>query len=50
MGFAAKIGNLRKGSLIIWQLRAPNLIPGLVHLPTAIKKLFVNSILARKAA
>jgi hypothetical protein len=33
-GFTANSGILRKGSLIIWQLGAPTLIPGLVHLPT----------------
>ena len=46
----ANPGNLRKGSLIFWQLGAPNLNPGLVHHPTVGQKLRVNSILARKAA
>src|SRR5271165_2721855 len=48
--FAANPGNLRKGSLIFWQLGPPNLIPGLAHLPPGSQKLFLNSILARKAA
>src|SRR6266481_3237550 len=50
MELAANPGKLRKGSLIFWQLGAPNLIPGLVHHPTDGQKLRVNSILARKTA
>jgi len=35
---------------MFWQLGARNLFPELVHLPTGSQKLFVNSILARRAA
>src|SRR6266480_1111126 len=48
MEFAVNTRNLRKGSLIFWQLGAPNLSPELVHLPTGSQKLLVNSILAKK--
>jgi len=50
MQFAADTGNLRKGSLILWQPGAPNLDPEFVHLPTGRQKLPVNSILAEEAA
>jgi hypothetical protein len=34
MGLAPNTGGLRNGSLIFWKLAPPNLIPGLVRLPT----------------
>ena len=34
MGLAPNTGGLRNGSLSFWKLAPPNLIPGLVRLPT----------------
>ena len=50
LGISENTGNLRKGCLTFWKLGAPNLIPGLLQLPTGRQKPFVDSVLARNGS